>query len=110
MAFRLWIASGRAPGPMLRATDQITQRRRSMAADIRTDREPPLIDYHAAAGLEPPETPPPPEPPAPPEMPHPDGKAWREWMMVATGLVGLGVILAIIFSVFAFAENGSGET
>ncbi|HKE77968.1 MAG TPA: multicopper oxidase domain-containing protein, partial [Solirubrobacteraceae bacterium] len=30
--------------------------------------------------------------------------------MIAVGLVGLGVILAIIVSVFAFANGGSGET
>jgi nitrite reductase (NO-forming) len=72
-----------------------------MATDIRPEIEPEPIDYRTAEGL---------EPPAPPTPPPPEGKAWREWMMIATGLVGLGVILAIIVSVFAFANSGSGET
>src|SRR6266496_1337853 len=58
------------------------------------------IDYREAEGLE-----------DPTAAPTGDGRAWRDWMMVATGLAGLVAVLAVIVSVFAFASSrGSGET
>jgi nitrite reductase (NO-forming) len=50
------------------------------------------IDYHLAEGIEPPD----------------DRRAWREWMMIALGLVGLLAILAVVVAAFAFADRGSG--
>ena len=54
------------------------------------------IDYHAAEGLDAP-------------APLGDPPAWREWMMIAIGLVGLVAVLGIVVSVFAFASSGSAE-
>jgi FtsP/CotA-like multicopper oxidase with cupredoxin domain len=39
-----------------------------------------------------------------------DGAARREWTLIAIGLVGLLAVLAIIVSLFAFADGGAGET
>jgi nitrite reductase (NO-forming) len=63
------------------------------------------IDYREAEGLDEATT------TAPPPAPAPDGRATREWAMIAAGLAALGAILAVIVSVFAFASSGgSGET
>jgi len=70
------------------------------------------IDYRAAEGLDAAHSPDGPKPPARPDAPAPpagDPRAWREWMMIATGLVGLVAILSIIVSVFAFASGSSSH-
>jgi nitrite reductase (NO-forming) len=70
------------------------------------------IDYHAAEGFDAAHAPDGPQPPDGADLPAPPGgdpKAWREWMMIAIGLVGLVAILGIVVSVFAFASSGSGE-
>jgi FtsP/CotA-like multicopper oxidase with cupredoxin domain len=68
-----------------------------MTTGIKDHHEVQRIDYHRDEGIDPLGT-------APEE-----GKVWREWMMVATGLVALVAILAIIVSVFAFATSGGSE-
>ncbi len=66
-----------------------------MAIDTHPELEPQPaaedIDYHLAEGIEPAE----------------DRRAWREWMMIALGLVGLLAILAVVVAAFAFADRGS---
>jgi nitrite reductase (NO-forming) len=68
-----------------------------MATDTHPELEQPTnadaLDYHVAEGIEPPRT--------------DDSRAWREWMMIATGLVGLLAVLAVVVSAFAFADRGS---
>jgi uncharacterized cupredoxin-like copper-binding protein len=55
---------------------------------------PPPIDYHKAEGLT-----------------EPESQAWREWMMVVTGLVGLVAVLAVALAVAAIATGGGpGKT
>jgi FtsP/CotA-like multicopper oxidase with cupredoxin domain len=75
-----------------------------MATDIHPEHEPATaadrIDYHRAEGF---------DGPPPPTATTTDGNAWREWMMVATGLTALGVILAVIVSIFAFASSGDSD-
>ena len=59
------------------------------------------IDYRKAEGI---------DPVAPTAVD--DRRAWREWTMIAIGLVGLLAVLAIVVSAFAFAgrDSKSGET
>jgi uncharacterized cupredoxin-like copper-binding protein len=76
--------------------------------------EPPVesIDYHAAEGLDAahaPHGPDRPEGPGALATPAGDPRAWREWMMIAIGLVGLVAVLGIVVSVFAFASGGGSE-
>jgi FtsP/CotA-like multicopper oxidase with cupredoxin domain len=76
--------------------------------------EPPVesIDYHAAEGLDAhhvPDGPDRPDGPGALAPPAGDPSAWREWMMIAIGLVGLVAILGIVVSAFAFASGGGSE-
>ena len=70
------------------------------------------IDYREAEGFDAAHSPDGPQPPdgldalAPPAG---DRSAWREWMMIATGLVGLVAILSVIVSVFAFASGSTSH-
>src|SRR5215207_7531134 len=53
------------------------------------------IDYREAEGLAPPR----------------DGTAWREWMMVGTGLTALFAVFGIVLAIVAIATaGGAGET
>jgi uncharacterized cupredoxin-like copper-binding protein len=68
-----------------------------MATDTHPELEHETIDYRLAEGIEPPIA--------------DDRSAWREWMMIATGLVGLLSLLAVVVSAFAFAgRSGPGAT
>jgi nitrite reductase (NO-forming) len=71
-----------------------------MAIDTHPDLEPQThtkaIDYALAEGIQPPR--------------DDDRKAWREWMTIGLGLVGLLAVLAVIVAAFAFADRDSGAT
>jgi uncharacterized cupredoxin-like copper-binding protein len=71
-----------------------------MAIDTHPELEQPTaaeaIDYDLAEGIEPPRT--------------DDRRAWREWMMIGLGLVGVLAVLAVVVAAFAFADRGSGST
>ncbi len=66
-------------------------------ADSATEAPLSALDYRVAEGL----APPPPDDTA--------GRTWREWMMVATGLVALVSVMAIVASVLALADGGPTE-
>jgi FtsP/CotA-like multicopper oxidase with cupredoxin domain len=75
-----------------------------MATDLHPDLEQSRlaheIDYHAAEGLDGPET-----------APGRDDRVRQEWMMVGIGLAALMAILAIVVSIGAFTSSGgSGDT
>jgi FtsP/CotA-like multicopper oxidase with cupredoxin domain len=68
------------------------------------------IDYRAAEGFDGAHSPDGPQPLDGPDAPAPPGgdpSAWREWMMIATALVGLVAILGIVVACFAFASGSS---
>jgi FtsP/CotA-like multicopper oxidase with cupredoxin domain len=106
MTFRGSVAhAGRSLTDAWRKTFETALRSTSMATDIHPDLEQPTatdgIDYHQAEGI---------VPAAPTALE--DRKAWREWMMIAIGLVGLLAVLAVVVAAVAFAgrDSGSGET
>jgi uncharacterized cupredoxin-like copper-binding protein len=102
MAFRAKNARWDAAGPMIGIeANHHTGGPIVMPATYRSpaDTAPPeplsSIDYHVAEGL------------APPEQSR---RAWREWMMIATGLVGLVAVMAAVASMLALADDGGGKT
>jgi nitrite reductase (NO-forming) len=66
-----------------------------MAIDTHPELEQEPIDYRVAEGIDPPVD---------------DRRAWREWMMISLGLVGLLAVLAVVVAAFAFANRDSGAT